>query len=139
MAPRINDKCGGLKIETIADKGVWFEPGKYWLFSGNQVVKFRNKGIRGKHWQDPFTLSKKYIIPFKYKGSILPKVHYINFMQSLSYRRKIVCRKNLQHIEFDRFRIEEISSPKNWLSSLSKETLNSAKLKHEVFSEMQNW
>ena len=35
-------ELGKLKIESITNRGIWFEPGRYWLFNDNQLVNFKN-------------------------------------------------------------------------------------------------
>ena len=39
----ISSKLGDFKIETISDKGYWFDVGRYWLFKNNKVSLFKNK------------------------------------------------------------------------------------------------
>ena len=35
-------ELGKLKIESITNRGIWFEPGRYWLFNDNKLVNFKN-------------------------------------------------------------------------------------------------
>lgn len=41
----ISDRMGDYKIETKASGGLWLEPGRYWLYSGD-LKKFRNRSVR---------------------------------------------------------------------------------------------
>src|SRR5574344_1265711 len=35
-------ELGKLKIESITNRGIWFEPGRYWLFNDDELVNFKN-------------------------------------------------------------------------------------------------
>lgn len=139
MQPYLSERLGDLKLEATAKKGVWFEPGRYWLFSDKSVVKYRNLGIRRKWDSEPFSMAKRHLAIQEQFGFLTPKSYYITFMRSLSYRRKLNSNSSITHLGFNRFGVEEIRGPLNWMSSIKNETLHSASVKNEVFHAMQNW
>lgn len=47
-----SDAMGSFKIEAITPHGLWLEPGRYWLYSDTEIVKFRNRSIGDQ--QQPF-------------------------------------------------------------------------------------
>jgi hypothetical protein len=40
-----SDAMGSFKIESVAQYGLWLEPGRYWLYSDAGVDKFRNRSV----------------------------------------------------------------------------------------------
>jgi len=40
-----SEAMGSFKIEAVTNHGLWLEPGRYWLYSGNEISKFRNRSI----------------------------------------------------------------------------------------------
>lgn len=139
MQPRLGERLGDLKLEATAKKGVWFEPGRYWLFSNNRVVKYRNLGIRTKWNPAPFSMARRHFATQAQFGFLTPKSYYITFMRSLSYRRKLKSKSPIIHLSFDRFCLEEIQGALKWMSSIKKETQRSASVKKEIFHKMQDW
>ncbi|WP_150290056.1 hypothetical protein [Sphingobium estronivorans] len=47
-----SDAMGSFKIEAVTQHGLWLEPGRYWLYSDTEIVKFRNRSIGDQ--QQPF-------------------------------------------------------------------------------------
>lgn len=47
-----SELMGSFKIEAISRHGLWLEPGRYWLHSDDEIVKFRNRSIGDR--QKPF-------------------------------------------------------------------------------------
>ena len=139
MHPYLGEQLGSLKLEATAKKGVWFEPGRYWLFSDNKVVKYRNLGIRGKWNPEPFLMAKRHLAIREQFGFLTPKDYYITFMRSLSYRRRLNTVSPIIHLGFDRFNVEDILGASKWMSSVKEETLRSAAVKKEVFQAMKSW
>lgn len=139
MEPYLSENIGDLKLEATAKKAVWFEPGRYWLFSDNGVVKYRNLGIRNMWNPSPFSMAKRHLAKQKQFGYLTPKSYYITFMRSLSYRRKLVPSSQNTSLLFNRFDVEEIQYAHSWMSSVEIETKRSATVKKDVFYEMQGW
>lgn len=40
-----SEAMGSFKIEAVTQHGLWLEPGRYWLYSDTDVVKFRNRSV----------------------------------------------------------------------------------------------
>lgn len=40
-----SDAMGSFKIEAVTRYGLWLEPGRYWLYSDTDIVKFRNRSV----------------------------------------------------------------------------------------------
>ena len=47
-----SEAMGSFKIEAVTEHGLWLEPGRYWLYSNTDVVKFRNRSVGDR--QQPF-------------------------------------------------------------------------------------
>jgi hypothetical protein len=47
-----SEAMGSFKIEAVTQHGLWLEPGRYWLYSDTDVVKFRNRSVGDR--QQPF-------------------------------------------------------------------------------------
>lgn len=49
-----SDAMGSFKIEAATQHGLWLEPGRYWLYSDTDIVKFRNRSVgdRRKPFKD---------------------------------------------------------------------------------------
>ncbi|KEZ21327.1 hypothetical protein CP98_00004 [Sphingobium yanoikuyae] len=47
-----SDAMGSFKIEVVTQHGLWLEPGRYWLYSEKDVVKFKNRSVGDQ--QQPF-------------------------------------------------------------------------------------
>jgi hypothetical protein len=45
----IGENVGQLKVQAIADEGVWFDLGHYYLMKGNQVIYFANASFVNLH------------------------------------------------------------------------------------------
>ncbi len=103
----ISNELGDLKIESISEKGYWFDVGRYWLISNKKVDIFKNSFFNQKNNSNKFVFNKKlnYI-------SISPQFTYVktvytNIYKAFSYHKKIV-NPNLDKIDFERYNFEEI-------------------------------
>ncbi len=47
-----SDEMGSFKVEAVTQHGLWLEPGRYWLYSDSEIVKFRNRSVGDR--QRPF-------------------------------------------------------------------------------------
>ena len=77
---------GGYKIEAIAEKGLWLEPGRYWLYS-DRIKKFKNRSIR--HRGAAFEDNSVFVINRKIGNSYIPVKFSIRMDQSMSDLRSI--------------------------------------------------
>ena len=85
----ISNKMGDLKIQAIADKGYWFDVGRYWLIDNDSVIKYKNimfnrKG--GNIFTQTRVLSK--IIKNDFFDYI--KNYTLRLFNSFSYTKKLI-------------------------------------------------
>ena len=52
LASEASEAMGSFKIEAVAKHGLWLEPGRYWLYSENEVRKYRNRSVGDR--EQPF-------------------------------------------------------------------------------------
>ena len=104
----LGEKLGQLKIETVADYGLWVSPGKYWLYSNSEIIQSRNSCL-----QQPFDnnshnirLSQKKVILQKTDEYIVPNIIDIIIRKTFSVRKKL----NEQDNRFERFTVDEIKN-----------------------------
>ncbi|AQS90585.1 hypothetical protein A0U94_05975 [Gluconobacter albidus] len=55
-----SDAMGSFKIEAVTQYGLWLEPGRYWLYSDREIVKFRNRSIGDQ--RQPFRDHAIYVV-----------------------------------------------------------------------------
>ena len=86
-------ELGKLKVESISNRGIWFEPGRYWLFDkDNKLISFKNT-IFNDNNEDYKCIFKK-IEYLDYKNRY--KVNYFSLFKSLQHK-KIVKKESDNH------------------------------------------
>lgn len=127
-----SDKIGKLKIETIANKGYWFDVGRYWLINDdNNLMQYKNILFNRLYSSEPFVFNRKFIyirnnLFYKYKT-----IKYFNIFNSFSYGKKL--NKNNTFI---RYNYEEIKNFYVVNSSKTIEILHSKKIKSDVLKKL---
>lgn len=108
MSPFISDKMGGLKVQCIADKGLWLDVGRYWLLENGNVELYKNKVFNHKNNRNPFTRFRKlkkahYAQAFSYVS-----IHAITIENSLDFSKRLDHPDNLDHSDLVRYGFEEV-------------------------------
>jgi hypothetical protein len=132
----ISDRMGDLKIQAIADKGYWFDIGRYWLFKKQEIVLFRNQIFNQKMSQYPFIRFKK--INLICKGDVFSylKTRYFTIEKSFSYVKKVHTNTLGEVTDYCRYNYHEVSSLDTACETLDQEILRSKLLKIKLFDKI---
>jgi hypothetical protein len=127
----ISNKLGDLKIESISEKGYWFDIGRYWLISNKNIDLFKNTIFNRKGNHQNFVKSSK--LKFISKGSIFNfvKVAYTSIYNAFSYHKKVIDNDNYKRYTFSEINNLDVAS-----DSFDKEILNSKKIKKNLFNRI---
>lgn len=135
---KINDEFGALKIQAIADRGYWFDIGRYWLFNKGEVVKFKNKLFNSKASTDAFTRYRK--LKTIVNSPIFPYVrdHYTVMENCFSYDKRIAETplSSLDYIDFERYSYDEVCTLDVAGETINNEILDSKRLKIDLFNRI---
>lgn len=130
-----SEKLGDLKIENIADKGYWFDIGRYWLIKNNKDIKFKNVIFNRKGNNNIFLKNTKlkYIVKNNFFNYV--KTIYKNIYSSFSYNKKIDY-SEIDNINFKRYNFEEIENLFVANQTKTKESFKSKELKVDLFNKI---
>lgn len=130
-----SSEMGKLKIESIADKGYWFDIGRYWLFKDDKVIQFRNILFNQQGNDNLFIKNIKlsYIVKNNFHNYV--KKTYKNIFNSFSNKKKIDQHLS-ENITFKRYNYEEIENLDVAKNSEQREFLKSNSLKKCLFNEI---
>ena len=103
----ISDQLGALKIEAIADKGYWFDVGRYWLKKDDQVVLFKNRGFNHKAALTKFVCRRKVHRLVETPTFLHMNTYVAKLENSFSYRKRLENRIP-QETRYVRFQYEEV-------------------------------
>ena len=131
----ISNKLGDLKIESISEKGYWFDIGRYWLMSNNKVDIFKNSFFNQKNNSNKFVFNRKLNYISANSQFSYVKTVYTNIYKAFSYHKKIVD-SSLDKIDFERYNFEEIYDLNVAQSSYTQETLKSKKVKVDLVKKI---
>ena len=134
----ISNKLGDLKIETISEKGYWFDVGRYWLMSDKKVDIYKNSFFNGKNTKDEFIKNRKMDIVCKNDTFNYIKTAWSNIYKSFSYHKKTEKnnKKNIDSINFKRYTYKEIYNLDVANNSYLDETLRCKNVKVDLFNEI---
>lgn len=132
----ISNKIGDLKIETIANKGYWFDVGRYWLIDYKDVKLFRNTLFNHLGNQETFLKSRIFKRLRKLDNFAYVKTIYLNIYKSFTYNKKITFNDSLDYKNMVRYNFEEIKNFDVACSSINKEILKSNNNKIKLFNKI---
>ena len=131
----ISDQLGALKIEAIADKGYWFDIGRYWLTKNEEVVLFKNKGLNHKAATGPFVSRRKISNLIETPEFSHLQTHVMRIDNLFTYHKRL--EKITSHeFRFSRFRYEEIKDICNANFTEASEQISSMKEKVALFKRI---
>ena len=133
----VSDQLGALKVEAIADKGYWFDVGRYWLKKDGEVVLFKNKGFNIKAASHAFVCRRK-VINFIETPTFSHLRTYVTKIENSFTYHKRVEHQTSQESRFARFRYEEIREPHAANLTEAREQLSSMRSKIELFQLISN-
>lgn len=105
----LSDEMGYLKVECIADRGYWFDIGRYWLKDSNTTLMYKNKFFNKKTSQDPYARYSRYKVIHKMKDFSYVTEHAA-FLQDYHSFNKRINIKNIDHANFERYDFVEVKN-----------------------------
>jgi hypothetical protein len=135
-ADYISDDIGGLKIQAIADKGYWFDIGRYWLKKNGAVTLFKNKIFNHKANTKEF--SRFRLVKFVYSGNLFHyvKTRLLRIENSFSFSKKLEPKGGIDTLNYFRYSFGEIQDLNVAGDSYNKETLRSKRIKIDLFDKI---
>jgi len=132
----ISNKLGDLKIESISEKGYWFDVGRYWLINDDAVVHFKNILFNHKGRNTEFSNSRKLKFLYKSESFSYVKSIYANIENAFSYHKKVQTDDEIDRYNYNRYTIKEVVDLNVAGETYSKEILNSKKIKIDLFNKI---
>jgi len=133
----ISNKLGHLKIESISQNGYWFDVGRYWLMSNNEVDIYKNALFNSKNIKYKFIKNKKINIICKNDTFNYIKTVWLGIYKSFLYHKKLEeNKKSIDSINFKRYNYKEIQNLDVANYSCYYETLRSKKIKVDLFRDI---
>lgn len=131
----LSKKLGDLKIEYIANKGYWFDIGRYWLIKDSKDIKFKNVIFNRKGNNSLFLKNTKlkYVVKNNFFNYV--KIAYKNVYSSFSYNKKLDYLE-IDNINFKRYNFTEIENLFVANQTKNKEALKSKKIKVDLFNKI---
>ena len=132
----LTDEIGNLKIQCIADKGFWFDVGRYWLYKDEQLIQYKNVNFNSPASKTPYKRFRR--IKYVIKGELFKYVRAHNFLleNSFSYNKRLVGAKGLDYEDFERYDFNEISDFNVAGETYSIEILRSKQRKIKLFNKI---
>lgn len=131
----IGDGLGQMKVETIAERGYWFDVGRYWLLKDGRVVQFRNKGFNDGRSQDAFIARRRAYAHHEAEAFSHLRQFVLRLENSFSYTKKLGPLHN-GTTDFARYSIDEIKTSAAMHSTEAAEMLRSRGRKVELFAKL---
>lgn len=136
VAPLVGTELGKLKIETEAEQGYWFEPGRYWLISNRKVVLFKNQGLNKHYNNEPFQDSISYYKTYEEDGFTMPVKCRRDIVSVLTYKKKLSNISDASNLLYERYGIDEILTVSKSQESIDSEIKNSSVMKLDLFYDL---
>jgi len=132
----LSGAMGKVKIEAVATSGYWSDLGRYWLISSGEVIKYSNVLFSQRHSTDPFVNQRLFkrvhsIFGFRYVESF-----FLGIKKTFSYKKKLINPLDVDSVFYERYNFSDVFSASAASSSVSKEMLDSYKIKSSLFDEV---
>lgn len=131
----IGDGLGQMKVETFAERGYWFDVGRYRLLKDGRVVQFRNKGFNDGRSQDAFIARRRAYAHHEAEAFSHLRQFVLRLENSFSYTKKLGPLHN-GTTDFARYSIDEIKTSAAMNSTEAAEMLRSRGRKVELFAKL---
>ncbi|MEJ8858633.1 hypothetical protein WKW79_28950 [Variovorax robiniae] len=131
----IGDSLGQMRVEAIADRGYWFDVGRYWLLKDERVVQFRNRGFNNGRSQDAFVSRRWAYTHHEAEAFSHLRPFVMRLEDSFSYTKKLGP-PGSGTTDFIRCSIEEIKTAAAMNATEAAEMLRSRGQKVELFAKL---
>ncbi len=128
---------GGLKIEAIGSKAYWLDIGRYWIYNGIELVKYKNIYFNDKYSTSPFKYLKLNYQKNNIMGMQYIKKKYMNLKYMFSYSKKIDRPIiDIDNIHFIRYCFRDVVNTSVAQFSVYNERISSLLEKEKLFIEL---
>lgn len=87
----VGTDLGQLKIENIAQHGIWMFPGRYWLYNDEKIIQFKNINLNTRQMHnDHISLYRKIIWATKIDKFSVPQSYTFRFSETHNLRKQLV-------------------------------------------------
>ena len=124
-----------MKVEAIAERGYWFDVGRYWLLKDGRVVQFRNKGFNHGRSLDAFVTRRRSYAQHEAEAFSHLRSFVMHLENSFSYTKKLGP-PGSGTTDFVRCSIEEIKTAAAMNATEAAEMLRSRRRKVELFARV---
>lgn len=134
----ISNKLGDFKIESISERGYWFDVGRYWLFTDKNVDLYKNSFFNRKTDSDKFIKNRKIKFISKAEGSIFSfvKTTYMSIFNTFSYNKKVILDDTIDNSNFGRYNYSEICNLDVAEITYNNEVLKSKNFKINLYNKI---
>ena len=131
----ISDELGAMKVEAIANRGYWFDVGRYWLKMNDKVVLYKNKGFNQKNSHNIYASRRKIIKLINEYEFTHTDTYTMKIEKSFSYQKRVEHQSIFESI-FTRFEYDEVKDNKISNYTEGAERLQSMHEKIELFKKI---
>lgn len=135
LAGDLSGEMGGLRIQCVADKGYWFEPGRYWLTSNGKVVKFANKVFNHPGASNQFLRRRHVRGAFRGEFVNFAVDRFLAIERAFSYSKRLGT-PEINNCDFERYTHEEVADLEVAGDSVERETVRSKAVKIDLFEQI---
>lgn len=136
LSDELSGAMGGLKVEATATSGYWSDLGRYWLISSGEVIKYSNVLFSQRHLDDPFIDHRIFKRIHSLYGFRYVETSFLRIKKTFSYKKKLRPSLDLDSIFYERYDYEDVFSASAASTSVSKEMIDSYKIKSYLFDEV---
>lgn len=129
----ISERLGCLKVQAIADRGYWFDVGRYWLKKDGEVVLFKNIGFNHKGARSEFVTKRRMLVVRKADAFSQVESHFADVTNSFSYVKRIKHCADTRTLDYERYGFLEVDTPEDADLTEAQEIMRSKKLKIALF------
>jgi len=129
----ISTELGSLKVQAVADRGYWFDVGRYWLKADDEVVLFRNVGFNHKGASTEFITKKRMHVVRNADAFVQVSSYLVNISKCFSWSKRIRASNEALTLDYERYEYSDIATPEMADRMEAAEIMNSKQLKVDLF------
>lgn len=135
IAADLSEEMGSLRVQCIADRGYWFEPGRYWLIKDGEVTKFANKGFNHAGATRKFLSRRRIRRAFHGKFLNFTVDEFLSIDRSFSYVKRL-SEHAIDTQDYERYTYPEVSCLEVAGDSVEHERARSKCVKLDLFDRI---
>ena len=131
----LSESMGGLRMQCVAEKGYWFEPGRYWLFCDGKVVKFANKVFNHPGASNKFLRRRRVRGAFRGEFVNFTVDKFLAIERAFSYAKRL-SEPGIDNRDYERYMYREVADLEVAGDSVELETVRSKGIKIDLFNQI---